>query len=51
MGQYKTQKKIAFPAEHYEKRRSQLNRVGVVKKIYLEFTKNNINEISLQWKL
>jgi hypothetical protein len=51
MARYKKRKKTAFPAEHYEKRRSQLDKVGVVKKTHSDSTENNINEISLRWKL
>ena len=41
----------AFSAEHYERRRNQLGKIGVVKKKHSPSTKNNINEISLRWKM
>jgi len=49
MGRRKVEKPLAFPAEHYEKRRRQLDKVGVVKKNHSPSTKNNVNEISVRW--
>ena len=42
-------KKNAFLADHYEKRRMQLQKVGAVKKKHSDATENNINEISVRW--
>jgi len=43
------EKAPAFSAKHYEKRRRQLRKLGVVRKNHSPATTNNVNEISVRW--
>ena len=43
------EKTPAFSVEHYEKRRRQLDKIGVVRKNHSPSTKNNVNEILIGW--
>jgi hypothetical protein len=49
MARRKVEKPPAFSAEHYEKRRRQLHKIGVVKPNHSPATENNVNEISIRW--
>jgi len=43
------EKVAAFAADHYQKRRRQLDKIGVVRKNHSPSTKNNVNEVWIRW--